>query len=173
MEGCIHLYCGDGKGKTTASVGLSVRAAGAGKRVLFSQFSKDGSSSEIGVLRGIPGIAVEVCPVAHGFYRSMNEAQRLQAQADYSQLLERVLTQAREGVNLLVLDEIISTCNHGLVSEAVLLDFLDHRPEGLEVVLTGRDPSQELVRRADYLTEMQKRKHPYDQGVIARKGIEY
>ena len=170
--GCVHIYCGDGKGKTTASVGLAVRAAGAGKKVLFSQFFKDGSSSEIHVLRSIPNITVDLCPVTYGFYKFMDEEKRAAARRDYRALLTRLLEQA-PAMDLLILDEIISTCNHGVVEEAVLLDFLAHKPEALEVVLTGRNPSETLQSAADYISEMKKVKHPFDQGIPARKGIEF
>ena len=172
MAGCVHIYCGDGKGKSTASVGLSVRAAGAGKKVLFSQFFKDGSSSEIDVLRSIPNITVELCPVTYGFYKFMNEEKRAAARTDYRALLDRVLALA-PSMDLVILDEIISTCNHGVVEEAVLLDFLAHKPEHLEVVLTGRNPSKALQAASDYISEMRKVKHPFDRGIPARRGIEF
>lgn len=174
MAGCVHIYCGDGKGKTTASVGLAVRASGAGKQVLFSQFFKDGSSSEIDVLRSLPNLTVDLCPVTYGFYKFMDEERRKAARQDYRALLDRVLTAARQGgVDLLILDEIISSCNHGVVEESVLLDFLAHKPENLEVVLTGRNPSEALQEAADYISEIQKVKHPFDRGIPARRGIEF
>ena len=172
MPGLIHLYCGDGKGKTTAAVGLAVRAAGAGKHVVFTQFFKDGSSSEIGVLRRIPNLRVMHCRTVPGFWRNMNEVQRAQASADYTRLFHEVLEAAR-GAELLILDEIIPACNHGAVPENLLTDFLDGKPEKLEVVLTGRNPSPALLERADYITEMHKCRHPFDQGIPARKGIEF
>lgn len=168
----IHIYCGDGKGKTTAAVGLAVRAAGAGKNVVFTQFFKDGSSSEVGVLRSIPNIQVLHCKTVPGFWRRMDENQRKKASADYTQLFNDVL-EAAKNADLLILDEILSACNHGAVPEQLVTDFLDRKPEKLEVVLTGRDPSAALLTKADYITEMCKRRHPYDQGIPARKGIEF
>lgn len=172
MSGLIHLYCGDGKGKTSAAAGLALRAAGAGKRVLFTQFMKDGSSSEIGVLRGIENISVLLCKKPYGFYWNMTAQQRVQAKADYARLLREALQQSAE-VELLVLDEIVSACNRGVVEEAYLVDFLKSKPERLEIVLTGRDPSETLIACADYVTEMKKIKHPYDRGIAARRGIEF
>lgn len=172
MPGLVHIYCGDGKGKTTASVGLAVRAAGAGKRVLFIQFYKDGSSSEIGVLKSIPGITVRVCPTKYGFYKRMTPEQRAQAAADYTSLLRGALAEA-ENADLLILDESISACNHGSIPEAELIGFLKNRHSGLEVVLTGRAPSPALQEQADYITCMTKEKHPFDRGIGARKGIEF
>ena len=172
MKGLVHIYCGDGKGKTTASVGLAVRAAGTGKQVLFTQFFKDGSSGEVAVLKQIPGIKTMHCEKKHGFFFRMDEQQKAAARQDYTELFRRALSEA-EQADLLILDEVISSCNHGTVPEQELLDFLDRKPEKLEVVLTGRDPSEALQERANYITEMCKRRHPFDQGIGARKGIEY
>lgn len=172
MPGLIHIYCGDGKGKTTAAIGLAVRAAGAGKKVVFTQFFKDGSSSEIKVLQGVENIQILHCNTVRGFWKRMTDAQKARASADYTQQLSDVARLAMDA-DLLVLDEIISACNHGTVTEVAVADFLRSKPERLEVVLTGRNPSERLLRLADYVTQMQKIKHPYDRGVAARKGIEF
>ena len=171
MAGLIHLYCGDGKGKTTAAVGLAVRASGAGKQVIFTQFFKDGSSAEVGSLKRL-GIRTMHAQTVKGFYRSMNEQEREQARQDYTALFRQV-TAAAQRADLLILDEIVSACNRGVVPEALVVDFLRNKPAQLEVVLTGREPSPALTELADYITEMRKLRHPYDRGVAARKGIEY
>lgn len=173
MQGMIHLYCGDGKGKTTAAVGLSVRAAGAGKRVLFAQFLKDGSSSELNVLRALQNVEVACCTQNFGFFKAMDGQTKAAARQAYSALLGDVMRKSVEGVDLLVLDEAVAACNHGLIEEIKLLDFLCGRSETLEVVLTGRNPSQHLLDAADYVTEMRKCKHPFDRGIAARRGIEF
>ena len=170
--GLIHLYCGDGKGKTTASIGLAVRCAGAGGRVVFAQFFKDGSSAELNVLRTLPGVTVLVCPTKYGFFKNMTEEKKAAARADYTALLESALAAAGDA-DLLVLDEAVSACNHGVIPEARLLAFLGDRPEGLEVAVTGREPSAALEEKADYVTEMVKRRHPFDRGIAARKGVEF
>lgn len=95
------------------------------------------------------------------------------ARQAYSALLGDVMRKSVEGVDLLVLDEAVAACNHGLIEEATLIDFLRGRPKALEVVLTGRDPSQHLLDATDYVTEMRKRKHPFDRGIAARRGIEF
>ena len=172
MAGLIHLYCGDGKGKSTAAAGLSLRAAGAGKRVLFLQFFKDGSSSEIGLLRQIPGVEVLVCSRHFGRFRNMSEEQKAEAREAYGALFEEACRKAGEK-DLLVLDEAVSACRHETIPEERLLRFLKEKPEGLEVVLTGRKPSEALKDAADYVTCMTKEKHPFDQGIAARKGIEF
>ena len=172
MAGLIHIYCGDGKGKTTAAVGLTLRSAGAGNPVVFTQFFKDGSSSEISLLRQISGISVLHADTVGGFWKRMTAEQQTQARQDYTELFHIACERAKN-MDLLVLDEVISACNHGTVPEEALLEFLQNKPENLEVVLTGRNPSEALLAQADYVTEMKKIKHPFDRGVLARKGIEY
>lgn len=172
MSGLIHLYCGDGKGKTTAALGLALRAAGAGKQVVFTQFFKDGSSSEIGPLAALPGVRVFHADTVRGFYRNMTPTQREQAGKDYTALFRQV-TQAAQEADLLILDEIVSACNRGVVPEKLVTDFLREKPARLEVVLTGRNPSAALLELADYITEMRKLRHPFDRGIGARKGIEF
>ena len=172
MPGLIHIYCGDGKGKTTAAVGLTVRAAGAGKKVLFGQFFKDGSSSEINVLRAVENIRTVHCNTVRGFWRKMDDVRKAQARRDYTEFLADILSHAGE-YDLLVLDEIISACNHTAVPEKVAVDFLKSKPTELEVVLTGRNPSEALLAVADYVSEIRKIKHPYDVGIAAREGVEF
>jgi len=172
VPGLIHIYCGDGKGKTTAAIGLAVRAAGAGKRVVFTQFFKDGSSSEVKNLQLLDGIQVMHCQTVKGFFRRMNDTQKARASEDYTRLLAQVIEAAKDA-DLLILDEIVSACNHGTVAQTAVVDFLRGKPENLEVVLTGRNPSEGLMELAHYITEMRKIRHPYDVGITARKGIEF
>lgn len=172
MAGLIHLYCGDGKGKTSAAVGLAVRASGAGKRVIFTQFFKDGSSSEVESLKRLPGIRTIHAQTVKGFYHAMTPQQREQAREDYTALFRQAANLGVEA-DLLILDEIVSACNRGVVPETLVTDFLRKKPQHLEAVLTGRNPSSDLMELADYITEMCKLRHPYDRGVTARKGIEF
>lgn len=172
-QSCIHIYCGDGKGKSTAAMGLALRAAGSGKKVLVTQFLKDGSSSELKILRDLPNVWVLTCEEKFGFFWNMTEEQKAGAKKAYEGLFDEAVRVAlREEVFLLVMDEFVAAYNHGMVDRERALGFLKGRPEGLEVVLTGREPAAELVELADYVSEIQKRKHPFDKGVAARKGIE-
>ena len=173
MAGLIHIYCGDGKGKTTAATGLAVRAAGAKKKVIFAQFMKDGSSSEIGMLKELHGVEIFVCSTCYGFFQNMDEKQKIVACRSYSELFERVKERVRQDADVLVLDEAMAACKCCAIKEADLIEFLKGKPEALEVVLTGREPSQEIVALADYVSEIKKVKHPYDYGVKARHGIEF
>lgn len=172
MPGLIHIYCGDGKGKTTAALGLALRAAGSGRRVLLLQFFKDGKSAEFAALARVPEIEVVRQSRTFGFSWTLSEQEREEARAYYSALLEDAFQRGPE-FDLLVLDEAMSACTTGMVDPARLLALLDGKPEGLEVVLTGRNPPQALLEAADYVTEMKKIKHPFDWGVAARPGIEY
>lgn len=172
MPGLIHIYCGDGKGKTTASLGLALRAAGSGKKVLLLQFFKDGKSSEFASLAHVPGIEVIPQTRTFGFSWTLSGEEKAEAKAYYSDLLEDAFRKGAD-FDLLVLDEAMSACSAGMIGEARLLALLGEKPEGLEVVLTGRDPSQALLDAADYVTEMKKIRHPYEKGVAARRGIEY
>lgn len=173
MAGLIHVYCGDGKGKTTAATGLAVRAAGAKKKVVFAQFMKDGSSSEIGMLKELDGVEIYVCSTCYGFFQNLDEQQKVVACRSYSELFYKVRERVKERVDMLVLDEAMAACKHCAIKEAELIEFLKGKPEELEVVLTGREPSQEIIELSDYVTEMKKLKHPYDDGIRARHGIEF
>ena len=168
----VHVYCGDGKGKTTAAMGLALRMAGAGKRVLIGQFFKDGSSGEIRVLQTVPGVETLHCKTVPGRYARMTEAQRETARQDYSRYLLELLEKGREK-DLLVLDEVISALNRGIVPMEPVVEFLKTWGQEKEIVLTGRNPSQTLLECADYVTEMKKQKHPFDRGIRARKGVEF
>lgn len=172
-QSCIHIYCGDGKGKSTAAMGLALRAAGSGRKVLVTQFLKDGSSSELKILKGLQGVRVLVCPRQFGFYWNMTEEQKYEAKCAYEELFEEAVNiAAKEDIFLLVMDELIAAYNHSLLDKERVLAFLKEKPKGLEVVLTGREPATELVELADYVSEIQKKKHPYDKGIPARAGIE-
>lgn len=175
-KGLVHIYTGDGKGKTTAAAGLAARAAGHGFKVLFVQFFKEDSapSGEKEFFRR-EGSGVEVLrsncrhPMFTGGATDLAFVKK--SVLDTYALARKKASDG--GVDLLVLDEVMSAVNGGWISLDDLLGFLDSRPSGLEVVLTGRNAPVELVSAADYVTEMLKIKHPYDAGVPARKGIDF
>lgn len=172
-QSCVHIYCGDGKGKSTAVMGLALRAAGSGKRVVLTQFLKDGTSSELNVLRELLEVTVLTCPRQFGFFWNMTEEQKEEAQRAYQELFDQAVKTAREKeAFLLVMDEFMAAYSHEMIDRERALDFLKNRPEGLEIALTGRDPAPELLELADYVSEIRKVKHPFDQGLKARKGIE-
>ena len=175
-KGLIHIYTGDGKGKTTAAIGLAVRAAGAGLKVLFVQFFKsdDDTSGEKDVFRSvIDGIELIRSNCRHPFFTG-NATDRDKVASAITKTFEGVKARANDSsVDLSVLDEIMGAIKEGFLSEADVLDFLDNRPSSLEVVLTGRNAPVEFVKISDYVTEMLMIKHPFTGGVKARKGIEF
>lgn len=174
-KGLIHLYHGDGKGKTTAAVGLAVRAAGSGRNVIFAQFMKDGKSSEIGVLEGIQGIKTLHGDIPEGFYSSLDEEKKGIFAAEQEKLLDKIIEEIEkqgEG-SLLVLDEITYPYSWNLINRKKINRLLDKTTSGIEIVLTGRNPEKELVEIADYITKMHCESHPFEFGKCARLGIEY
>lgn len=175
----IQIYCGDGKGKTTASVGLAVRAAGHGIPVIFAQFLKDGSSGEIAALRAMPQVQVRHATPFYGFVKNMSEKQREETKVCYKNLMEEIeqeIFRLDGAMVVVILDEVLHACNFGLLEEEYLCGFFTNCQNNfageLEFVLTGRNPSGRLLELADYVSEIQKRKHPFDKGIGARKGIE-
>ena len=176
--GLVQIYCGDGKGKPTAAIGAAVRAAGRGYRVLVARLLKTDDSGEVTGLSHVPGITVLPCGRNFGFSWNMTQVQRKAAALYYDHCLLNAWNMALgadggEPYDMLVLDEAIGACNLGFVDEAGLVKALKEKPAALEVILTGRCPSEALRDQADYITEMVMRRHPYERGVGAREGIEY
>ena len=163
----LQLYWGDGKGKTTAAMGLALRALGHGQRVSVVQFLKDGTSGEISLMRRC-GATVRACPNAK-FTWQMTDAEKAEARANNNAALQAALAEPFE---LLVLDEACAACKSGLVEEQ-LLKVAAARAKTAEVVFTGREPAEWMQAAADYSTEMRAVRHPYEQGVTAREGVEY
>lgn len=164
----LHLYWGNGKGKTTAAMGLALRALGHGRRVVIVQFLKDGTSGEIAPLRAA-GAAVYACPNAK-FTWLMDEADKAAAREASARALGQALA---EPFDLLVLDEACAALKSSILDEALLRRVVAFAKNGREVVLTGRDPAPWLQDATDYSTEMRAHRHPYADGVAAREGVEY
>lgn len=173
-KGLVHLYHGDGKGKTTASMGLALRAAGRGNRVLIVQFLKERPTGEVLALEGLPGVRVLRGKSSGKFFYQMDEGEREETHRRQQALFSEAVQAAQEGrCDLLVLDEALDACNMGLIDSTALCLFLRNKPAAVEIVLTGRNPAEELIDIADYVSFIQKQKHPYEAGVKAREGIEY
>ena len=173
-RGMIHIYCGDGKGKTTAAIGLAVRAAGSGKRVLFTRFLKNEDSGELRILDVVPEIEVIHLEKSYGFFRTLTEREQEEARQMYRDVWNCMKAKTAEGgYDMVVIDEFMAAYRYGLIGHEEAAAFLTGKPEGMEVVLTGRNPGPELTELADYVSEIRKVKHPFDQGIMARKGIEY
>lgn len=169
-RGYVQVYTGDGKGKTTAALGLAVRAAGHGLRTYIGQFMKGQSYGEIEALRDHPLITIEQYGSARCLRREDVTADDL---ARARRGLEAALDAMTSGrYEIVVLDEVNVAMWFGLLSTEAVLAFLDQRPPGVELILTGRRAVAEVMERADLVTEMKSVKHYYDQGVLARDGIE-
>jgi len=192
LKGYVQVYTGDGKGKTTAAIGLAIRALGAGKKVLFLQFMKDLLYSEHKILPGIsPKITLKTFGKPFFIARASDLDEETRAKwadkvvifepgqppPEYVALIQRGIKEAEAALtagdyDLVVLDEINVAMHFELVPVAEVLRLLKNRKENVEVVLTGRNAPPEIIAAADLVTEMCEVKHYYTQGVLARPGIE-
>ncbi len=172
MQGkCVQIYTGDGKGKTTAAMGLALRALGRGWKVLLIQFLKPpGGSGETGVRLGLPGFE-SMQFGGRAFVRSVppDRADRECAALGLMAVEKRM----GEEWDMIILDEILQAVSLGLIEEEKVLGLIRTRPESVELVLTGRGATAALIAAADLVTEMIAVKHPYGKGMPARSGIEY
>lgn len=192
----IQIYHGDGKGKTTASVGLAIRAAGRNVPVIFAQFLKDDSSGEINILKTLPQVKLIHPTVFHGFVSRMSEQELEDTKKAYKSMLqeieleiekcleEKTITSKKENAQVnggdatndiklcVVLDEILHALHYKLLDEDAVIYMLVNYRDNVEFILTGRNPSSNILEMANYVTEMKKEKHPFDWGIPARIGIE-
>lgn len=170
----LHIYYGNGKGKTTAAVGLAVRASGAGFKVGFFQFLKNGTSSEINILEKLDNISVVCCKACNKFTFAMNDNEKKAVADSHTDMLRKAIDMIENyNVQLVVLDEFLDAYNKKLIDTELAEKFVSETAHKCEIVMTGRTPSELFKDNADYITEMSAEKHPYDKGITARKGIEY
>lgn len=170
-KGLILVNTGNGKGKTTAALGMALRAWGQGMKVLVLQFIKGGW--KYGELKAVEklGPNFEIRQMGEGFIKGENDnALDAHRQAAVAALEAARVEFANRDYDLIILDEILYAIHYGLIAQADVLDLLGSKPEDLHVVLTGRNASQEIIDRADLVTEMREIKHPFTQGIPARKG---
>lgn len=166
----LHLYCGNGKGKTTAAMGLALRVAGTGQTCRHRPVSQRSRQRRASRSARLPQVTLLPVPDAVKFSFRMTEDERRSEAQRYQDLLKLISRTAR-GCFLLVLDEACAAVNTDLLPLEDLLACLDSLE--CEVVLTGRDPAPELMERADYITSMEAVRHPFEQGITAREGIEF
>lgn len=172
-KGLVHIYCGEGKGKTTAAIGLLLRSAGRGRKAVLVQFLKSQETGEVIALEKLDQVKVLRSGKKLPFYHQMDLEQKNQSQNINAELLEQGFKEAKRiGADLLVLDEIVGALNYGLLDQDRFFRLMDERENKLEVVLTGRDPKDEVMKRADYISRIEKVRHPFDGGIAARDGIE-
>jgi cob(I)alamin adenosyltransferase len=170
-KGYIHVYTGPGKGKTTSAIGLGARTAGAGMKVHMIQFMKGRRYSELESIDKIPNFSF----VQHGRDEFVNKENPEKIDID---LAQKGFSHAKDVIkkgtyDMVILDEINVAVDFNLIDVHEVIKLIEEKPEGLELVLTGRYAHPELTRCADYVTEMLEIKHPYQQGVEARKGIDF
>lgn len=170
MKGLIQVYTGDGKGKTTAAVGATIRAIGRGFNVLFVQFMKEEESGELKILSNFPQfIRLIRCPT--GFVYDKPQNYQIEA---VKRCLEEIKKLIRDNnYDMVVLDEFNVAVKVGLISEIEARQIIDLKPDSTELIITGRDAPEWLLEKADLVTEMKNIKHYYDKGIKARRGIEY
>ena len=171
--GLIHLYCGEGKGKTTCAMGLALRAAGRGIPVVIAQFLKSENTGERTALAAVPGVTLLPLPEQVKFTFRMTEQEKAEEGRRCTERLREAFALAEAQGGLLILDEVCAAISAGMLPQEEVVRRIDQRRPDLELVLTGRDPIPELTDRADYITAFENRRHPYDRGIPAREGIEY
>ncbi len=170
----IHIYYGDGKGKTTAAVGLTARAAGSNMKVLFVQFLKTEFSGERHTLYHMENVTLSSCPIELKFTFEMDEKEKLQASKVFKGMFDSSVTTAlMERYDVVVFDEIFDIINCEMITEAEVYEFITNAPKSMEIIMTGHNPSERFLEVADYITEFKKIRHPYDRGITGRKGIEF
>lgn len=170
----LQIYCGDGKGKTTAALGLALRAAGSGMRVYFMQLLKGDYTSELELLSRLPEITVRRCDRDYGFTFRMTAQEKAQLCACHNAMLTEAAEVLRSGkADMVVLDEFFAAWNADVLDRTLAERIVSECPENVELVLTGRNPDERFLEAADYVSEIHAVKHPYTKGIAARKGIEF
>lgn len=176
-KGLVQIYTGNGKGKTTAAFGLALRAAGHGGKVLIYQFLKPASLDlgERKAVAGIGEITVAALPETWDMRTSFDDKEAVaKVRAAISKALsELAKTAAQKMYDVIILDEIVFCLSKGLAKLEDIRKVIDERDPGVEIVMTGRGASEELIALADLVTEMKQIKHPLDKGVKARRGIDF
>lgn len=177
-KGIVQIYTGHGKGKTTAAFGLALRAAGQGNKVLIYQFLKPAdieTGERIALKAHNIGVRIEAVDVPWDMSESwQDEGAVARMRAAIGEVLERIAEIAQNRLyDVLILDEIVFCLSKGLASLEDVKRLIEHRYPTVEVVLTGRGATVELMELADLVTEMKNIKHPFDAGQPARQGIEY
>jgi len=177
-KGLVQIYTGDGKGKTTAAFGAALRAAGQGNKVLIYQFLKPASldiGERFAIQSGAVRIRIETLDIPWDMSESLEDDKAIiQIQTKISDTLKRITrtTEKRE-YDMLILDEIVFCLSEGLAKLEDVKNLIDKRDSSVEIILTGRGATAELIELADLVTEMKNIKHPFDKGQPSRRGIEY
>jgi len=177
-KGLVQIYTGDGKGKTTAAFGLALRAAGQGNKVLIYQFLKPPSldiGERFALQLGAVRIRVEALDVPWDMAKSLKDEQAVTSmKVEIGEALDRLAqTAEKRFYDVLILDEIVFCLSKGLAELEDVKNIIDKRDPAVEIILTGRGATEELIAMADLVTEMKNVKHPFDKGIKARRGIDF
>lgn len=177
-KGLVQIYTGDGKGKTTAAFGLALRAVGQGNKVLIYQFLKPPSldiGERLALQSGAVSITVETLDVPWDISKSLKDQQAVtRMKSAIREALEKIAETAEKRLyDVLILDELVFCLTKGLAKLEEVKNVIDKRDPCVEIVLTGRGATEELMAMADLVTEMKKIKHPFDEGISARRGIDF
>ena len=172
-DGLLQVYTGDGKGKTTAAFGLAFRAYGRGFKVAVVQFMKTWVTGEVQLAETLENFHIKRIDTSPKFTWEMNEAELEELRLEIRKGFEYVRNLVKENkYDLLVLDEINHIIIKEFVSKEEIIEFIDSKPDTLEIVMTGRNAPDWLIERANLVTEMKCIKHPFEKGIPARVGIE-
>ncbi|WP_308895719.1 cob(I)yrinic acid a,c-diamide adenosyltransferase [Candidatus Desulfosporosinus nitrosoreducens] len=174
MTGLVHIYTGEGKGKTTSAVGLAIRAVGNNLRVLMVQFLKGAETGETAILQKLePNF--KLCRAEEtNFLWNLNGEQRRGLRENTEALLNYSLQLVdSEDWDVFIMDEVMGAILTGFISKKTIVQFLKNKPQKLEVVMTGSYAPKELIEMADYVSDITPVKHPFRKGIVGRKGIEF
>lgn len=174
-KGYIQIYTGDGKGKTTAAVGLATRAAGNEYMVTMVQFLKGGATGELHSAKRLdPYFNIYRFEKPRGFFWTLNEEQKAELKEEIQEAYNFCLKQLEDKTcDILIMDEVMGALSNKLLTEEQILHIMDKKPEDIELVMTGRNVPERIVEKANLVTEMKDIKHYFNEGVPARKGIEF
>lgn len=174
-KGYVQVYTGDGKGKTTAALGLAMRAVGRGLKVIMIQFFKGMTTGELMTAERLaPDFTIVRYGSSNKFFNQMTEDEQNLLLADIEEGLEKIeRIMSNNECNILILDESMSLIHSNLIAVERICSIIDKKPANMELILTGRAAPQEIIDRADLVTDMTPIKHYMDKGILARKGIEF
>lgn len=174
-KGLIQVYCGNGKGKTTAAIGQGVRAVGHGLKVIMIQFLKGNPTGEMETLKDLePNFKLFRFERERDFFWNLSTEEKEELKIDLKNALNfaRKVLDTRQ-CDILILDEILGALKNHMIDEKELLEIIDEKPSEIEIILTGRQLPDSIKMKADYVSTINDTKHPFEQGIGARKGIEY
>ena len=168
--GLVHVYTGDGRGKTSTGMGLVVRALGRGLKVKIIQlFKRDTGEQFFFENSGVPYLQFK--PL-HPYFKNYDSTQLENIKKEFLEFWKAAFSDIDE-YDVLLVDEVGPGLNWGIISEELIFDLIEKKPKHLELIMTGRDFLPSILEKADYVSEIKKIKHPYDDGILAREGVEF